>query len=165
MGRWLNTHKNGESTKLWKEGVTITTWEGGALGGEGGRKEKCWGCTTTTCSQSGGAHLLFQQELTSEELELAQQGGAWLLHWRKECLSQVAREKVKGESERRKWKSSIILSSFLILWFHYFGPVLEKVSGDMKVLANSKYKSNSDKCSLWTAVETKTKSIWVLNIE
>ena len=47
----------------------------------------------------GGAHLLFQQELTSEELELAQQGGAWLLHWRKECLSQVAREKVKGESE------------------------------------------------------------------
>ena len=74
------------------------------------------GCTTTTCSQSevhtskhtskhdshiGGATTLglIFKELTSEELELAQQGGAWLLHWRKECLSQVAREKVKGESE------------------------------------------------------------------
>merc|ERR1712107_823151 len=42
------------------------------------------------------------KELTSEGLELAQQGGAWLLHRRKECLSQVAREKVKGESERKK---------------------------------------------------------------
>ena len=52
---------------------------------------------------------------------------------------------------------SVLLSfcSFLILYFACLGSVLEKVSGDMKALANLKYNSNSDKCSLWIALETK----------
>ena len=45
---------------------------------------------------------------------------------------------------------TVLLSfcSFLLLYFACLGSVLEKVSGDMKALANLKYNSNSDKCSL-----------------
>ena len=152
MGRWLNTHINGGSTKLWKEGVTTTTWEGGALGGEGGRKEPAAEQVAQQQQQpGGGAHQQAHQQswlthwrchhswVNFQGVDL---GGAWIGSARRGLVATleegVFESSCKGESERRKWKSSIILSSFLILWFHYFGPVLEKVSGDMKVLANLK---------------------------
>ena len=183
MGRWLNTHINGGSTKLWKEGVTTSTWEGGALGGKGGRKEpdttiiagaSSWRGTFTQCGgiprmmagrmvvaarlhnnnmqPGGGAH---QQQAHQQtwlthwrshhswvNFQRVDLGGAWIGSARRGLVATleegVFESSCKGESERRKWKSYIILSSFLILWFHYFGPVLEKVSDYMKVLANLK---------------------------
>ena len=146
MGRWLNTHINGGSTKLWKEGVTTTTWEGGALGGEGGRKEPgttiIAGASSWRGSFTRWGGISYTMAGSGSNSQVVDLRGAWIGSARRGLVATleegVFESSCKGESERRKWKSYIILSSFLILWFHYFGPVLEKVSGDMKVLANLK---------------------------
>ena len=100
-------------------------------------KQPVWGVRTSNHdSHIGGATTL------GSIFQGVDLGGAWIGSARRGLVATleegVFESSCKGESERRKWKSYIILSSFLILWFHYFGPVLEKVSGDMKVLAKLK---------------------------
>ena len=81
-------------------------------------------------------------------------GQPWLCTSRSGRSLQLSKEEPKddgGEGIVLKVKVlSVLLSfcSFLLLYFPCLGSVLEKVSGDMKALANLKYNSNSDKCSL-----------------
>ena len=92
--------------------------------------------------------------------------------WPRRSLNWLSKEglgdKIGGRSVRvklqgKKWKSSIILSSFLFYDFTTFVQCLMRCQGTYKDSQIWNKNSNSDKYSLWTAVETKTNSIFCTN--